>query len=301
MATGQSINFGQAFLKGELTSVFTSSAIADLMSSVVAVEDIKQNTIQIARETAVQNMKNLAAASGAALGATYSGVIGTMISAQQTFSTAASAASQAIGDIVSYAGKKVASDLVAIVTPPSLSDITSKAGKYYAEQMSDVIKEAKETFFEDTEKTAEKNVMMNVTSAVQNVASRITGAVNAVTGFVNQYTSTVSTGVGNITAYMGQGGDWTAAKVDEYKAGAQAAIGKFVDTQAQAILKTKEQAVDGLAKTIAEKMADATRKPIEKALQKARDEVNIGKQDLKSKASTKIQKAVLNLLAKIGA
>ena len=213
---------------------------------------------------------------------------------------AADLVANAAADIVAHAGETLASNLIAVVKPPSLGDVTKRAAQAAMKVINEEMKDEMESILSSSEKKAEKDTNKSFEEQVGGVANSITKETGKVSSKIQELGGEAQKVLEKVKKYAGMGEEWMQKNTEKYKESINSSVDDFINGESSKLLDAKQKAIDSMGDSLGQSIGKTTVKLMGKKNKDAADKVRENKSNVITKAKAKVGKALLNLLAKIG-
>lgn len=295
----KAIDAGQNFLTGQITSVFAASGMEIVGSNVAEIAENIQNKASAMVSDLENTATTMVSSAGAGLGSAFGNVVG----ASEAFAGEAmqmtDMAQEAIADVASYSLdllNQKTSEIASTTTSYFMSRVKTWSAFYLQQGMNQIPKK----FLQDAEEESKKTALEQQTKGPQKILDYVNTYVGLASSYVQKYTGEMNKFVEQQCTFALQGPQWLGGQINKLENQYKEGISGFVDTQAQNIIKNRNNFLDGIAKSVAKQTIQPTLKAINKKIDKLNNTTNKNEAKVKQAAATQIQKAKLKLAGLLG-
>lgn len=295
----KAIDAGQNFLTGQITNVFAARGLEVSGKNLYELADnIQMKAMDVAHEVENGAMTMISSA-GAGLGSSFGNVVGAGLALAGDVTMMSDLAQEAVSDVakhaLSYLNKKT-SELATTVPSYFTSRVTYWSAKFLQEELSNIPKK----FLSDADEKAKEDALKQKEKGPKDITKTVSDTVSKVTSYVDKYVSYLTKYTTDITNYACMGPQWVAGQIGTLQDTCEEKCDQFISKQADAILKKRNNELDGVAKGVAKHTVQATIKSINKKIDKLANSTNKNIAKVKGKALTQIQKAKYKLAGALG-
>ncbi len=301
-AAKQAINYGQNFLSGQMTSLFSASGIELAGGTLSDISTEIQNKVFAAKEEAMNQALTTVSNVTGAVGSSIGTVAGAGLAAMQGAVQQVDMVKQAVMDVASYSMEQtnVITTYIAGLASKFPIEVLSKTKELAAYYSKVELQEALKKITSNQEDITEKNDEKKKENKTKNIVKTIQDKVKYVNTYISKYTDELERDAEAIGNLMLQGPTWVGSKINEAENAVKSKIGEFVEDTKDDLSDYYDKAVETTAETAAKAIVEKTVRPSIKKAQDAMNKLNESKSKTTQKAKTAAQKALFKIAGQLG-